>query len=1071
MNKKLHRLLLLATCGVPVLCTAQIKNPEFCPPSAASLIKIADFPVNTNNGMPAIGIPLHELSSGPLKFPLALDFNIDSYIQPNQLPDSPGAGWSLSSDIQIVRSINGQDDFGTWGYYSNRHIPAGYRETAVNRNQEYLAAFYTENYDEEPDKFYYRLLNKVGTFYFRRNADSTMTAVPVPANGVKIDFTRTEHTTSFRITDTDGTVYYFPDTNSDYEVRSAGEYTPPLSWKCESICNASRTDSICFEYTRINKYSAIGYTPTGIDLYDSYSGTAVPAGPSFSDNSVFPPAQPLFLNCLYAPQSPPGSLDSTAYYPPGSLLGPPLYLTANPKYSYNTQNPLTGSGSSRLYVYDCSRYDAFFEYVHPQPQNATITKNLYLHYPSRIRLRSGSVHFEYDTQEQGILQNITIEAPDGNTVKTIRFTQSYEYDPDLTQEESRYRKYDRRLMTLTVNGEKYDFSYSQNHVGGIVSDFWGYAYGIDYSWSSLLTDCFVPQHTVTLALGAAANFARFPDNVHNATIGDPMPADITPSTDPFLSIRYPTGGCVKFHTERHRYRDTDGTLHPIGGLRISRIDYYDEGGNTPVRQKIYKYGPHENGCGIVKQNLSFDETTGNCFTTQRLAYYYRPDGQSPNTCLEIASERKRTFLPYPVFSGDCGVGNWVCYSEVAAYDTEGGLISGKTVYKYDVSTLQGKVKMAEPRVAFPLDAHMWDVGVLDSVIEYKYISPGLFRLARITAYEHRQHTEPETVYKGRIWPSELAVPVNFGSTGDIPTDLTSFHKSHSSFIYNYLGMRVGCVQITSKTERIFEDDGSVRTQVTDYFYDNAACYFRPSRIRLRTWDGETTVQHRLFATDYPAQNAGDTLAAMSLKNVIDKPVEEFVVRNGKIVSADLYLYDTDGDIVRSYRLREPEMPAAQFRASNQPSAGTFTAAMTAFNPGYADYSLRAEVDYNAAKRPVEIREKGQKPLCYVWAYDNCHPVAEVQNACAQQIAPLAQSLAEYPSRDELLQFFGQLRNALPDAMVSGYTYKLLIGINSATSPSGRTTYYEYDADNRLSVIRDQTGNPVQRFEYQIIHKE
>ena len=156
---------------------------------------------------------------------------------------------------------------------------------------------------------------------------------------------------------------------------------------------------------------------------------------------------------------------------------------------------------------------------------------------------------------------------------------------------------------------------------------------------------------------------------------------------------------------------------------------------------------------------------------------------------------------------------------------------------------------------------------------------------------------------------------------------------------------------------------------------------------------------------------------MSLKNVIDKPVEEFVVRNGKIVSADLYLYDTDGDIVRSYRLREPEMPAAQFRASNQPSAGTFTAAMTAFNPGYADYSLRAEVDYNAAKRPVEIREKGQKPLCYVWAYDNCHPVAEVQNACAQQIAPLAQSLAEYPSREELLRFFGQLRNALPEAMV------------------------------------------------------
>lgn len=1068
MNKRLI-LFFVAAYGGSIFCTAQIQKQEFYPPSAASLIKIVDCPVDTNNGMPSIGISLHEIFSGTLRFPLTLDFNIDSYIQPNQLPDSPGAGWALSSDIQIIRSINGQDDFGPRGYYSNRHIPAGYRETVINRDQDYLAAFYAENYDEEPDKFYYRLLNKVGTFYFRKNADSTMTAIPVPANGVKIDFTRTENSTSFRITDTDGTVYYFPDTYSDYEVRGSGEYSPILSWKCENICNASKTDSIYFEYTGINRYSAIDYTPSGIDLYDKYSGIAVPARPSFSDNSVFSPTQPIYLICLYNPETPPGSLDSTAYYPPGSLLGPPLYLTANPKYTYNTQNPLSSSGSSKLYIYDCNK-DTFFEYTHPQPQNMTITKNLFLHYPSCIRLRNGYIRFEYDTQNQGILQNINIETPSGDIIKTIKFVQSYEHNPELNQEETRYNEYNRRLLKLVINGEQYEFDYSQNHDGGIVSDFWGYTFEINYPWTHALSNCFVPQHTVTLDPGAASGFAHFPDIIRRITIGDPMPTNISSSPDPFLSIRYPTGGYVEFHTERHRYMDDKGTLHPIGGLRISHIDFFDESSDTPVRQKIYKYGPNENGCGMVKQNLNFDEIEGNCFTTQQLTYYYRPDEHASNSFQKIASERKRTFLPYPVFSSDCGVGNWICYQEVAEYDTEGGSISGKTVYKYDVSSLSNKVKMSEPRVAFPLDAHMWDVGILDSVIEYKYIAPGLFQPTRITAYEHKLHTEDETIYKGRIWPRELAVPINFGGAGDA-TDLTSFHKLHSDFVYNYLGMRVGCVQTTSKTERIFEDDGSVRTQVTDYFYDNASCYFRPSRIQVRTWDGETIVRHRLFATDYSVQNTCDTLSSMKIKNIIDKPIEEFLVKNGKIVSADLYLYDMDGDIVRSYQLREPEMPVAQFRASNQLTAGSFTTTMTAFNPEYSSYDLRAEVDYNTSKRPVEIREIGQKPLCYVWAYNNSHPVAEIQNACTEQIKPLIQNLAEYPSQEELLLLFNQLRHALPEAMISGYTYKLLIGIDSATSPSGRTTYYEYDANNRLSVIRDQSGNPIQQFEYQIIHQE
>lgn len=42
-----------------------------------------------------------------------------------------------------------------------------------------------------------------------------------------------------------------------------------------------------------------------------------------------------------------------------------------------------------------------------------------------------------------------------------------------------------------------------------------------------------------------------------------------------------------------------------------------------------------------------------------------------------------------------------------------------------------------------------------------------------------------------------------------------------------------------------------------------------------------------------------------------------------------------------------------------------------------------------------------------------------------------------------------LRTAIPKAIVTIYTYKPLIGINSITDARGVTTYYDYDNSGRL----------------------
>ncbi|WP_126969347.1 DUF5977 domain-containing protein [Gynurincola endophyticus] len=54
-----------------------------------------------------------------------------------------------------------------------------------------------------------------------------------------------------------------------------------------------------------------------------------------------------------------------------------------------------------------------------------------------------------------------------------------------------------------------------------------------------------------------------------------------------------------------------------------------------------------------------------------------------------------------------------------------------------------------------------------------------------------------------------------------------------------------------------------------------------------------------------------------------------------------------------------------------------------------------------------------------------------------------------------------------DAIASVYTYVPGVGMSSETDPSGKTTFYEYDNMNRLSIVRDNDRNILKQFCYNI----
>lgn len=128
-----------------------------------------------------------------------------------------------------------------------------------------------------------------------------------------------------------------------------------------------------------------------------------------------------------------------------------------------------------------------------------------------------------------------------------------------------------------------------------------------------------------------------------------------------------------------------------------------------------------------------------------------------------------------------------------------------------------------------------------------------------------------------------------------------------------------------------------------------------------------------------------------------------------------------------------------------------------------DQSLEARIayiNYDSFGNPVYITKDDITKVIYLWGYNGQYPIAEIKNMgyTYTEIENMVKSIFSVTSIDALSKQAtptetklkdGSLQNALPDALITTYTYKPLVGILTATDPRGVITYYDYDAFGRL----------------------
>ncbi len=111
---------------------------------------------------------------------------------------------------------------------------------------------------------------------------------------------------------------------------------------------------------------------------------------------------------------------------------------------------------------------------------------------------------------------------------------------------------------------------------------------------------------------------------------------------------------------------------------------------------------------------------------------------------------------------------------------------------------------------------------------------------------------------------------------------------------------------------------------------------------------------------------------------------------------------------------------------------------------------------------------------YIWGYQQTQPIAKVDNATYASIASATitnlQTLSNADNDNTINEgalrtALNNLRTALPNAMVTTYTYDPLIGVTSITDAKGETIYYHYDNFDRLEYVIDKDGKVLGKNEY------
>ncbi len=259
----LKRFLLSTGICVSALCitTAQTNNDflsikNFTPPSpeSAAMARYGDIPVDLSVGIAQVSVPLYEIKSRQLSFPLSLSYHA-SGIKVEDIATPVGLGWVLNAGGSVSRTVVGWADEKPTGCLQLDNFRS--RASLVNVQVGGLETPYLKNlsdgtYDTQSDIYNFNIPSVNGKFVY----DTNLAIQHLPVDR-QLKIIRTG-TNMFSITDDNGVYFEFNEPEKTERHNSADTTT----WHLTRMISADRKDTISFEYVSATQFVDFntGYT-------------------------------------------------------------------------------------------------------------------------------------------------------------------------------------------------------------------------------------------------------------------------------------------------------------------------------------------------------------------------------------------------------------------------------------------------------------------------------------------------------------------------------------------------------------------------------------------------------------------------------------------------------------------------------------------------------------------------------------------------------------------------------------------------------------------------------------------
>ena len=1039
-------------------CHAQAELQKIIPlsPNAAEISRYTEQPVDYFTGIPQISVPIYSIRSGDLNLPLSVSY----YAGGNKveaIASWVGLSWSLNSIPIISRSVNGiPDENGAYLSSGSNSVQQAY-DQMKNGDHASINQLMSDARkglaDSEPDVYSFNIQGKSGKFVYNQalqKFDCT------PMNNIKI----VRSGDSFVITSDDGTTYYFQDKETSTTQSSGPSNTITTSWMITKIINATKTDSLVFNYNIETNYNRTFISAT---KYQFISGTIC--------SDIAKPNSDGLTGAL--------TINSTLRLSSIAFKGG--HVDFIPKAT--EREDLNGGVA--------------LDYIKVFDKSNSLTKQFQFHYKYLSGSNSGAgcyINDTYKSYKWMLLTDIDEVPIDGSNALIHKFeyeeslvppcrnnpTQDYwgyyngavsniSLIPQTTVPNSNivvpgadravypaYTQFGILKKMIYPTGGFTTFNYENNMV--VDHDLPAIYFTGSASLEAGLDED--PPTTKTLTTTFVIN--NPPDRVLNnnninggayltidmggvgvqpgsagAVVNLQGPNDNFNFSASFENHYLPNGSyqiTATFNQDPPNYqnfyciatwkiKDTTTVNTYAGGIRIKEIRTYENSSAVPL---INRY--------IYTADLSTTASSGRLFNKQTLNYFDVIDVVS-NQVYYCAAR----YMRINSFSNQSQVthsGSSVGYTKVFIQSASPN-ITGMTSYSYTYSMDQPQDDWTPYTVPYtPLQTMESFRGQIDQKIDYRYVN-GNYEVAKATDYLYTEKIQETPAAFGLKADKELLEPGTIANEGD-PVPYYAPYKLKTTWSAP-----------SFKRERTYEtaDQTKFVETVSNYLYDDP--YHQLTETSTLASNGKTLKKVNYYP--YNLTLSGD--AEIGRNWLINKNNISVVLKEQNYSDATLLnSVTTNYKSFDGFNLVKPYSVSIQYQ--NNQAVKTIL-----FNR------------YNNSGNLLEQQIQNGPSTSYLWAYNNIYPVAELKNTTYSQVenilgtGTLIAFESTLPSISTIQTLLLPLKTQLPACYMTTYTYAPLVGMTSATDAKGQTTYYEYDGFQRLVNIKDQYGNILKHTDY------